>query len=143
MSVAPRVEELAELAISACAEGFGVPLPGVADGGWVDADAETSEPLYTPSLLAPPSAASSAPLAAEAAQDEQREQRMATLDAVERPDGHVVIDRLVERLKAEGLGKQAAQLVVTHNGYGSTPEESRELYGKLRSLLLERAVVTP
>ena len=61
----------------------------------------------------------------------------------ERPEAHVVIDRLVDRLKAEGLGAQAAKLVVRYGGYGRTAEESRELYGKLRSLLVGKVAVGP
>ncbi len=61
--------------------------------------------------------------------------------AGERPEAHQVIDRLVERLKEEGLGSQAARLVVRYGGYGRTAEESRELYGKLRSLLVGKVAV--
>ena len=63
--------------------------------------------------------------------------------AEERPEAHQVIDRLVERLRAEGLGAQAARLVVRYGGYGRTPEESRELYGKLRTLLVGKVAVGP
>ena len=51
--------------------------------------------------------------------------------AAERPEAHQVIDRLVERLRAEGLGAEAARLVVRFGGYGRNAEESRELYGKV------------
>lgn len=54
------------------------------------------------------------------------------------PGAHEVIERLIERLREEGLGKEAALLVVRYQGYGRTPEESRELYGRLRALLLEK-----
>jgi hypothetical protein len=55
-----------------------------------------------------------------------------------RSEGQQVIERLVERLRAEGLGREAATLVVEHGGYGRSPEEARELYRRLRELLLER-----
>ncbi len=55
-----------------------------------------------------------------------------------RSEGQQVIERLVERLRAEGLGREAATLVVEHGGYGRSPEEARELYRRLRELLLDR-----
>jgi len=62
--------------------------------------------------------------------------------AVVQNSGHEVIERLVERLKAAGQGREAARLVVRYNGYGSTAEESRELYGRLRALLKSGAEAT-
>lgn len=56
-----------------------------------------------------------------------------------KPAGHEVIERLLDRLREEGLGKEAARLVVMHGGYGRNQAESRELYGKLRALLLSVA----
>lgn len=160
--VEPQV--LAEVALSRAVVMFGVPLPGVADGGWVDFDDAANEPLYTPLLVdsAPDGGAArvGAPVSGSAAEGSESlasevggygEDAAATASDLTtpqvaasepRPDGHLVIDRLLERLKAEGLGKEAARLVVMHHGYGRTPEEGRELYGKLRGLLLEKKVVT-
>jgi hypothetical protein len=59
-----------------------------------------------------------------------------------RSEGQQVIERLVERLRAEGLGREAATLVVEHGGYGRSPEEARELYRRLRELLLERGTAS-
>lgn len=59
-----------------------------------------------------------------------------------RSEGQQAIERLVDRLRAEGLGRQAAGLVVAHGGYGRTPEEARRLYRELRELLLERSPVS-
>lgn len=56
-----------------------------------------------------------------------------------KPQGQQVIDRLVERLKDEGLGLEAARLLVEYGGYGSDPQTARELYGRLRELLTGRA----
>lgn len=56
-----------------------------------------------------------------------------------KPEGQQAIDRLVERLKAEGSGLEAARLLVKYGGYGSDPQAARELYGKLRELLARRA----
>ncbi|RIH88049.1 Single-stranded DNA-binding protein DdrA [Meiothermus luteus] len=53
----------------------------------------------------------------------------------EKLEPQVLIDRLLERLKQAGLGKQAAQIVVKYGGYGRYPEETRRLYGELRALL--------
>ncbi len=60
----------------------------------------------------------------------------------ERSEGRQAIDRLVERLRGEGLGQRAAALVVEHGGYGYTAEEARELYRKLRALLLEKGALS-
>lgn len=60
----------------------------------------------------------------------------------EKPAGQQAIDRLIERLRSAGLGLQAAQLVMEHGGYGADPEEARELYAKLRALLLEQGSAT-
>ncbi len=52
-----------------------------------------------------------------------------------KPEGQQVIDRLVDRLKEEGKGLEAARLLVRYGGYGSDPEVARELYRNLRGLL--------
>ncbi|MEX2501843.1 MAG: hypothetical protein WD336_05675, partial [Trueperaceae bacterium] len=66
-----------------------------------------------------------------------------TADASDREDARSeperMIDRLVERLREEGLGAPAARLVTSYGGYGRDLEERRELYAKLRSLLVERS----
>ena len=59
-----------------------------------------------------------------------------------KPEGQQAIDRLVERLKLEGQGLEAARLLVKYGGYGSDPQAARELYGRLRELLT-RAAETP
>lgn len=55
-----------------------------------------------------------------------------------KPAGQQAIDRLLERLRAEGLGLQAAKLVVQYGGYGADPAAAKELYAQLRALLLSR-----
>ena len=57
-----------------------------------------------------------------------------------KPAGQQMIDRLVERLKEEGHGLQAARLLVRYGGYGKDPEAARELYAQLRALLRQAAV---
>lgn len=52
-----------------------------------------------------------------------------------KPEPQELIDRLMERLKESGLGKQAAQVITKYGGYGKTPDETRRLYGELRALL--------
>lgn len=59
-----------------------------------------------------------------------------------RSPGQQAIERLVDRLRAEGLGRQAAGLVVAHGGYGRSPEDARSLYRELRELLLEKGAVS-
>lgn len=53
----------------------------------------------------------------------------------EKPEAYRLIDQLLERLKEKGLGKEAARIITKYGGYGKTPEETRRLYGELRSLL--------
>lgn len=54
-------------------------------------------------------------------------------------EGQQKIDRLVERLKADGMGLQVAKLTVQYGGYGNNPDEARILYGKLRELLISKS----
>lgn len=52
-----------------------------------------------------------------------------------KPEPQELIDRLIERLKEAGLGKQAAQIISKHGGYGKNIDETRKVYGELRALL--------
>lgn len=56
-----------------------------------------------------------------------------------KPEPQELIDRLIERLKEAGLGKQSALIVTKYGGYGKTPDETRRLYGELRALLKGRS----
>jgi hypothetical protein len=56
-----------------------------------------------------------------------------------KPAGQQMIDRLIERLKAQGQGLAAARILVRHGGYGKDPQAARELYAELRQLLLGAA----
>ncbi|MBB6099975.1 hypothetical protein HNR42_003436 [Deinobacterium chartae] len=56
-----------------------------------------------------------------------------------KPKAHQHIDEMMERLKEAGLGLEAAKLSMRYGGYGSTLEESRQLYAQLRDLLRERS----
>lgn len=108
----------AQDALVYAAEGFGLVPP--ADTGqvyWVDYDAETRVALHEPSLE---------PVA-----------KILT-PALDKPAGQQAIDRLVERLRQEGLGLEAAKLVMNYGGYGDDAEAARELYSKLRTLLLNK-----
>jgi len=135
----PDPRQVAEVALSRCAELFGISLPVAADDGWVDSDSDDGEPLFTPELVA--AAAVAAGVTDELLPADGQPAAVAAEPG--RPDGQQVIDRLLERLKAEGLGKDAARLLVEHHGYGRTPEEARVLYGKLRGLLVEKKLVSP
>ena len=53
-----------------------------------------------------------------------------------------MIDRLVARLREEGMGAEAARLVTVYGGYGRDASAQRELYAKLRALLVERSART-
>lgn len=139
---------------------------GASEGLWVDADPESGELLYTPDLheleagmdtpgFAPLHGEEPAPSVAAALDSDRADAEPAnadpgTADPViadpviadpvnARPDGRQVIDRLMDRLRGEGLGAEAARLVMSFGGYGRDPEEARELYRRLRELLLEKA----
>ena len=112
---------------------------------WVDYDRENQTMLYEPS--AQPvgvSAATSADAvdvgtSEAAATPSTPEVAAAPLSAPSppkpKPAGQQAIDRLVERLKAEGQGLEVAKLVIAYDGYGTDPNAARELYAKLRELL--------
>ena len=61
-------------------------------------------------------------------------------DLPEKPAGQQAIDKLIERLRQEGQGLEAAKLLIRYGGYGQNPEAAKELYGKLRGLLRDVAV---
>ena len=134
-------------ALVKAAESFGiVPAVPTDETYWVDYDAEagailfepdvattpvTSVPIASasPSLAASPAPAEAAPLVDSANAD------------VGKSEGQKAIDRLIERLKNEGRGLEVTQLVMNYNGYGDSPDASRELYSKLRALLKSGADV--
>jgi len=149
----PEVDpgRFADEALSEAALRLGMRPPVAQDAAyWVEYDVDAGEPLHLPELEGAAVAGPVAPRAPEpdAAEDGSGVAAMAGAPAVDgaaaaqdsaRGQGaHQVIERLIDRLKDEGLGKEAALLVVRYQGYGSTPEASRELYGKLRALLLEK-----
>ena len=59
-----------------------------------------------------------------------------TAKPAQTPSAQELIDKLVTRLKENGLGREAAALVVKYGGYGGDPESTKKLYGELRSLLM-------
>jgi hypothetical protein len=130
---------LGETALYLCAAQFGMAAAG--EAGWAPYDPETGEvlvdELYEGEEL-DEEREEEEPVAAELSAPEEVAQ---PAPVEERPEAHLVIDRLVERLRSEGLGAAAARLVVRYDGYGRTPEETRELYGKLRALLVTKAAV--
>jgi len=136
--------------VSAWACGRAASLFGLrpaAAGGWVDFDAEAGEPLYLPEPAEDAPAddapgASEPPATGPMSEPAQADGDEAGLDGAARSEGQQVIERLVERLKHEGLGREAARLVVEFGGYGRTPEEARELYRRLRELLLEKGAAS-
>lgn len=151
MPVAPG--RLADQALGLAAAAFGIgPSSEDRFRAVVDLDDETGEPLYWPTLeqwrdamssavAAPAAGAPDAAQTALAQRDRSAAEPTAAREApavAPRSQGAQAIDKLVERLNQEGLGRQAARLVVAHHGYGRSPEEGRELYSKLRALLLEK-----
>ncbi|MER3480417.1 MAG: DNA repair protein Rad52 [Meiothermus sp.] len=59
----------------------------------------------------------------------------APLDTETPPEPQEIIHRLIDRLKEMGMGKEVARIVMKYQGYGSSPEETKRLYGQLRALL--------
>jgi hypothetical protein len=140
--------------------------PPVVRDAWVDFDMEIGEPVVLPEGAPAAGAAGVQEPAAVPTYGADLEDEPAAggsgLDAagqstVEAPDetggrppassdarseGQQVIERLVDRLRAVGLGREAAALVVEHGGYGRSPEDARELYRKLRELLLEKGTAS-
>jgi hypothetical protein len=133
---------------TAAAQAFGVRLPVVPrDDGWVALDPVQREPLHRPdhevaSDARPDARPDAVPRRDDdAAADAARGAPADADDAEEaKPEAHRVIDRLVDRLREEGLGAEAARLVAGYGGYGADVGASRELYAKLRVLLLEGRV---
>lgn len=106
---------------------------------WVDHDPATGHfeaPPY-PKLQHP---AASHPLGPVASlEEESPEVRLPSDGEAEaspaKPEPQELIDRLIDRLKELGMGKEVARIVMKYQGYGSSPEETKRLYGELRSLL--------
>lgn len=125
------LEQLADLAFTRCARQFGL-APGVApqhESYWVDYDADARQPLHEPY----PVAFGGATVA------EPPEPATTMMEREASGEALAMIERLVDRLKAEGLGKEAARLVAAH--HGGSAEQARELYGRLRALLKQEARV--
>lgn len=118
-------EGAADDALIRAAERFGMrPVADMSAQYWVDYNAESGEPLFEPPLPAP---------------TVQRETVSPPSPERAKPAGQQAIDRLLDRLKEEGLGLQAAKLIVRFEGYGSNPQAAKELYAELRALLLSGA----
>jgi hypothetical protein len=90
---------------------------------WVDYDPENQTILFEPELIVPLS----------------QEPPVLAPAKLDKPEGQQAIDRLVDRLRHEGMGLDAAKLLVSYGGYGENPEAARELYSKLRALLVQGA----
>lgn len=132
MSPQDDPETLAASALSRAAEYFGLRPPAQPEtSAWVDADPETGEPLHPPDLA-------EAELSVIAAHTEA----VAIVEPPpdEKPAGQQAIDRLVDRLRGEGLGLEAAKLLIEYGGYGDDPATARDLYARLRALFKDRSV---
>jgi hypothetical protein len=86
----------------------------------VDYDPETKMPLFEPEIAGRVSSPTAQP----------------PEDTSMKSAGQQAIDKLVERLYGQGMGKEVAKLIVNYGGYGQNPEAARELYSKLRALLV-------
>jgi hypothetical protein len=130
--------------------------------GWVDADPATGEALHPPEYAVrgdPGAGASDAPFPAQGPGRSHEPVDTPASDgggsggsdagstgpgasAERKPEGQQMIDRLVARLREEGMGAEAARLVTVYGGYGRDAAAQRELYAKLRALLVERSART-
>ncbi|UCH24731.1 MAG: hypothetical protein JSV66_12360 [Trueperaceae bacterium] len=120
----PDVSKLGEEAFARAAELFDICPPVDPDlDYWVEYDPDTKAVLYEPEFQS-------------SAVDGDKQSEV----SFGKPEGQQVIDRLVERLKREGLGLETAKVMVAHGGYGHDPASTRKLYTKLRALLLEKGV---
>lgn len=130
-----ELAETAADALAAAAAFFGLrPSIVLEELPWVDYDPEGRQILYEPEVVA--SSPSAMTAAAAVPEPQPAPPPAAPLPA--KSAGQQAIDKLVDRLKAEGRGLQAAKLLNRYGGYGSDPGAARELYAKLRELLLER-----
>lgn len=124
-------------ALARAAAKFGVGRYLYQDKQWVDHDPDTGQfnpprvevgaPVYRGRPAGVPASAPEA----------HRASTPPTAEA--KPEPQELIDRLIERLKEAGLGRQAAQIVMKYGGYGKQPDETRKLYGELRALLKGQA----
>ncbi len=113
--------ELARDALVQAAERFGLcPPADPLASYWALADSDTGAPIHEPEVAPVPAPAVS-----------------------EKSAGQQAIDRLIDRLRQEGQGLAAAQLITEYQGYGNDPEAARELYARLRALLLNEAAPKP
>jgi hypothetical protein len=136
-------EATAAIAFARAAALFGAAPAWPADASaWVACDPDTLEPLHAPARPQPavsPVAETARPAEAaraDAAADVAAPAEGALVEAPAKPEGQQMIDRLIERLKAQGQGLEAARILVKHGGYGKDPQAARELYAALRQLLL-------
>jgi hypothetical protein len=136
-------EATAAIALARAAALFGAAPAWPADtSAWVACDPETLEPLHAPARPEPTAAPSThPPRPPEVARDDVAAAAGAPaedplVEAPAKPEGQQMIDRLIERLKAQGQGLEAARILVKHGGYGKDPQAARELYAALRQLLL-------
>jgi len=94
---------------------------------WVDHDPDSGR--FTPPQLELPASPS---------RSSRAEASQAHAEA-EKPEPQELIDRLIDRLKEMGLGKEVARIVMKYQGYGKNLDETRQLYGELRGLLKGKA----
>lgn len=124
------LEQVAQLAFSRCARQFGIAplLAPQHDSYWVEFDPDSNEPLFLPdgvpldAGLQAPQAPGAEPVEAPAAARDASSEALA------------MIEKLVDRLKEKGMGREAAKLVARH--HDGSADGARELYGRLRALLL-------
>jgi len=147
-------ETTAAIAFARAASLFGAAPAWPAEASaWVACDPETLEPLHAPARPEPVAAPTVAPERFDAAASVSAGAPAIAgapafaggpvadvlAEAPAKPEGQQMIDRLIDRLKAQGQGLEAARILVKHGGYGKDPVAARELYAALRQLLFAGA----
>lgn len=131
-------EAFAHALVKAAAK-FGVGRYLQTQGQWIDhnPNAPTPPPKATPPAPTHSTSESSPP--AEVASESSPPAEVASENSppaeAAKPEPHELIDRLIERLKAQGHGKEVAKIVMKYQGYGQTLDETRRLYAELRTML--------
>jgi hypothetical protein len=140
-------------ALGAAAALFGAVPPVRVDGdGWVDADPATGDALFPPEYAVSGGVGDGTEPISAPGRGASEGTRSAAVpanppgslggNAEVKREGQQMIDRLVTRLREEGMGAEAARLVTVYGGYGRDAAAQRELYAKLRALLVERSART-
>ena len=125
-------EQMGQISFVRAAELFGMKPTQGTEYVWVDYDVATSPSVIDPwiSTITPENPGGNG-------LSQTLDISGASIDN-QKTKGQRAIDRLVDRLRDSGCSEEAAGLLVEYGGYGNNREAARELYSKLRALLLNK-----